>query len=284
MTAAVGPAPHGAGIAIAGAAGRMGQALIRAILDAPSSPDPYLAVRLTGASERADSPAIGKDIAAQAGRDPIAIPISPTVAAAAQSADVWIDFTTPAATRAALNALPGGVKAVVIGTTGFSAEDEAAIAAYAQARAIVKAGNFSLGVAMLCALVRDAAAHLHADGWDIEITEAHHRRKIDAPSGTALMLAQAAAAGRGVYLDDVKLPHTDPRAGLRPRQAIGLSVVRGGGVIGEHRVLFAAEREVLSLSHSALDRSVFADGALTAARWAAHQPPGLYSIDDVLGL
>ena len=267
------PAPS---LAIAGAAGRMGQALVRAALDA--------GLAIAGASERADSPALGKDVAACAGREPIGVVITADVAAAAAQAQVWIDFTTPAASRAALNALPGGVTSVILGTTGFSAEDDAAIAAHAKARAIVRSGNFSLGVALLCALVREAAAKLPVAGWDIEVLEAHHRRKIDAPSGTALMLAEAAAEGRAARLDDVRLPARDGLTGPRPEGGIGFAVVRAGGLVGEHRVLFAAEREVLTLSHSALDRAVFADGALAAARWAVTQPAGLYSIADVLGL
>jgi 4-hydroxy-tetrahydrodipicolinate reductase len=264
-------------VAIAGAHGRMGQALVRAGLDAGPA-----RVALVGGAERPGSPALGLDLGLQAGRAAVGTAITADVGAAARDAQAWIDFTTPAATRAALNALPGGVRAVVIGTTGFSADDEAAIAAQAQARAIVKSGNFSLGVAMLCALVREAAARLPAAGWDIEIQDIHHRRKADAPSGTALMLAQAAAVGRGGH--GTTLAHDADRSGARPDGAIGMTVMRAGGIVGEHMVLFAAEREALRLSHSALDRGVFADGALAAALWAARQPPGLYSISDVLGL
>jgi 4-hydroxy-tetrahydrodipicolinate reductase len=263
-------------IAVAGAAGRMGQAVIRAALDA--------GIPITGASERADSPALSKDPASLAGREPIGVAVTADISAAAAAAAVWIDFTTPAASLAALDALPASVAAVVLGTTGFSPNDQAAIDAHAKARAIVQAGNFSLGVALLCALVRDAAARLNAADWDIEITEAHHRRKVDAPSGTALMLGRAAAAGRGVALPEARLAPHDGQTGPRPPGGIGFAVVRGGGIIGDHSAIFAAEREVLTLNHVAMDRAVFADGALAAARWAVRQPAGLYSISDVLGL
>lgn len=263
-------------IAIAGAAGRMGQALIRAAAAHDFA--------VAGASEHTTSPALGKDAGAIAGLEPLGVAINADVAHAAHTADVWIDFTTPAATRAALSALPTSVHTVIIGTTGFSADDDAAIAAAAAQRAIVKAGNFSLGVALMCALVKQAAAKLPAHAWDIEIVEAHHKRKVDAPSGTALMIARAAAAGRGVTYEDARIAPRDGVAGARLEGGIGMAVVRGGGIVGEHSAIFAAEREVLTLHHSALDRAVFADGALAAARWALTQPAGLYSIEDVLGV
>jgi 4-hydroxy-tetrahydrodipicolinate reductase len=177
-----------------------------------------------------------------------------------------------------------GMAAAVIGTTGFTAADEAQIEAAAERLAIVKAGNFSLGVALVCALVQRAAQALPAHGWDIEILEAHHRHKADAPSGTALMLAEAAARGRGAPLDALRLPPRQGQTGPRPEGGIGFAVLRGGGVIGRHEASFFGAHEVVTLSHEAMDRSVFADGALTAAEWAVRQPPGLYGVADVLGL
>ncbi|MFT3728545.1 MAG: dihydrodipicolinate reductase C-terminal domain-containing protein [Terricaulis sp.] len=185
---------------------------------------------------------------------------------AAAAADVWIDFTTPDATLTALDALTHTkVRAAIIGTTGLNAEQSARIATAAQRIAIVYSGNFSLGVNVLAALVHEAAAKLGPD-WDLKITETHHARKVDAPSGTALMLANAAATGQ------------------RPAAGINIASIRTGDFIGEHDVVFASPRETLTLAHKALDRALFADGALAAAAWAAGQPPGLYTMKDVLGL
>ena len=242
-------------LAISGANGRMGRALTHA-----ASRDGRFSI--TGSTTRTGAGA----------------------AAAALSADVWIDFTTPDATLAALDALAStGVRAAIIGTTGLSTEQDARIAEHAKRIAIVKSGNFSLGVNVLAALVEQAAARLDSE-WDIEIFEAHHKRKVDAPSGTALMLGEAAARGRGKRLGDLRLPSRDGATGARPEGGIGFAVVRAGGIVGEHAVSFASEREVLTLSHSALDRGLFADGALAAALWAGDKPPGLYSMRDVLGL
>lgn len=264
-------------LAIAGAAGRMGRALIRASSEKPG-------FKIAGGTERAGSPSLGGDLGAMAGLDPLGAFATESVASAAAEADVWIDFTAPGATLAALSALAQTkARAAIIGTTGFGPADEDIIAKAAQRLAIVKSGNFSLGVTLLAALTRVAAQKLGPD-WDIEIVEAHHRRKVDAPSGTALLLGQAAAAGRNISLADNKLPPRDGHTGERPEGGIGFAVIRGGGVIGEHDVVFASEREILTLSHSARDRAIFADGALAAARWAADKPPGLYSMDDVLGL
>ena len=174
----------------------------------------------------------------------------------------------PRATLTALEATKA--RAAIVGTTGLNAEEEKQIAEVAKRIALVRSGNFSLGVNLLAALVRQAAEKLGPD-WDIEIVEAHHRRKIDAPSGTALMLGEAAAAGRGKALSELRLPPREGITGARPEGGIGFSVLRGGGVIGEHDVSFAAEREVLTLSHHALDRAVFADGALAAALWVGGQ-------------
>jgi 4-hydroxy-tetrahydrodipicolinate reductase len=241
-------------IAIAGASGRMGRVLI----DAASRDARF---NIAGTTTR------GVD-----------------ASTAAANADVWVDFTTPDATIAALDALASTkIRAAIIGTTGLSASQDARITEHAKRIAIVKSGNFSLGVNVLTALVKETASKLGPE-WDIEIVEAHHRRKVDAPSGTALMLGEAAARGRGKALSDVRIPSRNGATGARPEGGIGFAVVRAGGIVGEHAVSFASEREVLTLSHSALDRGLFADGALAAALWAAHKPPGLYSMQDVLGL
>jgi 4-hydroxy-tetrahydrodipicolinate reductase len=261
-------------IAIAGASGRMGRALVCA-----ASADARF--RIVGGTERRGSSALGADIGAIAGVSALGAAITDDVHAASAGADVWIDFTSPAATLAALGATQA--RAAIVGTTGFAPEQDAAIADAARRIAIVRSGNFSLGVNVLAALVRQAAEKLGPE-WDLEITEAHHRRKVDAPSGTALLLGEAAAAGRGESLSEVRLPPHDGVTGERPRGKIGFSVIRGGGIVGEHDVRFAAEREVLTLSHQALDRAVFADGALAAALWVSGKPPGLYSMSNVLGL
>jgi 4-hydroxy-tetrahydrodipicolinate reductase len=264
-------------VTIAGVAGRMGQALVRAVAARKD-------VRITGALGRANGEALGRDVGSLAGIPPLGVQMSADVAVAAKGADVWIDFSTPDATRVAVAALPAtGLKAAVIGATGLDAAGEAAILSASQSMAIVKSGNFSLGVNVLAALVKQAAARLDST-WDIEIVESHHRRKVDAPSGTALMLGEAAAAGRGQTLRDLRLEAREGVTGSRPEGGIGFAVVRAGGIVGQHEVLFASEREILRLGHEASDRAIFADGAIYAALWAARQKPGLYSMQDVLAL
>ena len=204
--------------------------------------------------------------------------------AALDAAQVVIDFTTPQSSVAlARAAMSRGGPALVIGTTGLDASDLAAIDAAAGRVPIVRAGNFSVGVNMLLGLVEQAARTLGPQTYDIEIFEAHHRRKVDAPSGTALMLGKAAAAGRGVDLDEVSSRDRDGITGPRKTGDIGFSVMRGGDIIGEHSVSFAAGDEILTLSHSARERGLFARGAVEAARWVAGKPPGLYDMRDVLG-
>jgi len=259
-------------IAIGGAAGRMGRALIRAVAEAKD-------LTLAGGWDRE----AGVDLGRLAGIDPLGLRTAAVPAEAAADAEAWIDFSAAPALAGTLAALPAAVRVAVIGVTGLDAAGEAAIAQAAARLAVVRSGNFSLGVNLLLGLVRQAAAKLGPD-WDIEILEAHHRRKLDSPSGTALMLGEAAAAGRGQALSALRLPARDGLDRERPEGGIGFAVIRGGGIVGEHAVRFAAEREVLSLAHTALDRAVFADGALAAARWAAAQPPGHYSMQDVLGL
>jgi len=264
-------------IAVAGAAGRMGRELVRAVLMAGHG--------LSGATEAPDSPARAVDIARLAGdfealgRRPVSDPVE-----AANGAQIWIDFTTPEATLAALDALKHtSVRAVVIGTTGFTKAQEARIRAAGAKFAIVKAGNYSLGVNLLTALTRIASARL-GSRWDIEILETHHRHKVDAPSGTALMLGEAASQGRGVELSRVRRAPYDGKSAQRDAGEIGFAVRRAGGVVGEHEVMIASETEWIRLGHGALDRSVFAEGAIEAGLWASAQPPGLYDMEDVLGL
>ena len=205
--------------------------------------------------------------------------------AALDACDVIIDFTIGAASAdlARICAARGG-PALVIGSTAFSEGEEATVAAAADRIAIVKSGNFSLGVNVLLALVAQAARVLNAQDYDIEVFEAHHRRKVDAPSGTALMLGEAAAKGRGGDFKALQVRARDGLTGPREAGAIGFSVARGGGIVGEHSVMFAGDEEILTLSHSARDRGLFARGAVQAAAWVAHRTPGLYDMQDVLGM
>jgi 4-hydroxy-tetrahydrodipicolinate reductase len=202
--------------------------------------------------------------------------------AALDACDIVIDFTIGSASAelAALCAQRGG-PALVIGSTGFSDAEEAQIAAASARIPIVKSGNYSLGVNLLLGLVRQAAKALPA-AYDIEVFEAHHKRKVDAPSGTALMLAEAAAQARGARLKDVEVRARDGITGPRIDGQIGFSVLRAGGIVGEHSVIFAAEDEIVTLSHSARDRSLFARGVVEAAAWLAGKPAGLYDMQDVL--
>ena len=199
-------------------------------------------------------------------------------------ADVVIDFTTPAAsvTLAQVCAERGGPR-LLLGATGFDDSQVGAIANAASRIAIVRAGNFSLGLNMLMGFVEQAARALGPEAYDIEVFEAHHRHKVDAPSGAALMLGEAAARGRGVSLSNAARRARDGITGARPQGEIGFSVMRGGGIVGEHSVTFAADDEILTLSHSARDRGLFARGAAAAAWWVADKPPGLYDMRDVLG-
>ncbi|MFN3521487.1 MAG: 4-hydroxy-tetrahydrodipicolinate reductase [Phenylobacterium sp.] len=249
-------------IAIAGALGRMGKAVAAAVA---ARSDLVVAGRF-------DRPgAVGDGLVDQD--------------AALAVADVVIDFTTTESSAAlAARCAELGGPAIVMGSTGFTPDQLAAVEAASAKVAIVRAGNFSLGVNMLMGLVARAARALDSADYDIEIFEAHHRRKIDAPSGTALMLGEAAAQGRGVDLNAVSQRARDGVTGPRRTGDIGFSVLRGGGIIGEHSVVFAAEDEVLTIAHSALDRGLFARGAVAAAAWVAARPPGAYDMQDVLGL
>jgi 4-hydroxy-tetrahydrodipicolinate reductase len=264
-------------LAIAGAAGRMGRALIVA-----SGGDARFEV--VGGTERVGSALVGVDLGLLDEKTALNATVTDNVEAACATADVWIDFTTPDATIAALAALKNtNVKAAIIGTTGFDAAQQDAIKAAAHSLAIVQSGNFSLGVNLVAGLVRQAAARLGPD-WDIEVLESHHRHKVDAPSGTALMLGKAAATGRRVDHDAVATFARHGQTGARKAGDIGYAVIRAGGIIGEHEVMFAAEDEIVTLAHKAGSRTIFAKGALAAAAWAVNAGPGLYNMDDVLGL
>lgn len=198
--------------------------------------------------------------------------------------DVIIDFSTAdASVELAQICAERGGPALVIGSTGLTPEQDAEILKAAEKIAIVRSGNFSLGLNILIGLVEHAAQRLDSQDWDIEILETHHRRKVDAPSGTALMLGEAAANGRDVDLDAVRAAPWDGITGPRESGKIGFASLRAGGVIGEHTVLFASDDESVTLSHSAIDRSLFAKGAVAAAAWVRTRPPGLYDMQDVLG-
>jgi len=263
-------------ILVAGAGGRMGKAVVAEILKTPGA-------RLAGGFERPGGPDIGKDIGVLAGLDAIGLKVEDAADKGLKRAGVMIDFTAPAASVKNARAAAENRVAHVIGTTGFSREDEAAIADLAREIPIVKSGNMSVGMNLLTVLVEHSAKALD-ERFDIEIFEAHHRAKVDAPSGSALMLGAAAARGRGVALEEKAVGMAGARAGAREVGAIGFAVSRGGGIVGEHRVSFAGAREVVTLSHCAIDRALFAEGAVAAAQWVLGKAPGLYAMRDVLGL
>jgi 4-hydroxy-tetrahydrodipicolinate reductase len=265
-------------LAIAGAAGRMGRALIQAATNS----DDRLAI--VGGTEHPQSPHLGLDIGLLDGKLSTGHVVCDTVQQACADAHVWIDFTTPQASIAALEALSTTkVKAAIIGTTGFDDAQQDQIKAASQHLAIVQSGNFSLGVNLVAALVRQAAARLGPD-WDIEVLESHHRDKIDAPSGTAFMFGRAAADGRGVDHDTHAVFARDGKTGARKSGDIGYASLRAGGIIGDHEIMFAARDEIVTLGHKAGSRTIFAKGALKAALWASTQSAGLYTMADVLGL
>lgn len=263
-------------ILIAGCAGKMGRALIRETIKNPRTD-------LAGGVERAGDASVGADLGLLAGSPSTGLVVETDIAVALARADVLVAFSTPAASLAHARLAAERALPVVIGTTGFSAAEEAEIAAAAKAAAIVKASNFSLGVTLLASLVEEAASRL-SDDFDVEIFEAHHRDKVDAPSGTAITLAEAAARGRDVPLRDRAVRTRDGVTGPRRAGDIGFSVRRGGGLIGDHEVAFVSGEEMITLSHRALDRGLFAKGAIAAALWAHGRRPGLYGMRDVLGL
>jgi 4-hydroxy-tetrahydrodipicolinate reductase len=260
-------------IGVLGAGGRMGQAIIAGI-----ATDPKLV--LAGAIERAGHKAVGRPLGPPFGPG---LTICSNPGPLAIASDVLIDFTAPAALEATLDAACDGKAAIVVGTTGLEPRHHAMIDRAARSIAVLQAANTSLGVTVLARLVADAARALGPD-WDIEIAELHHRHKIDAPSGTALALGAAAAAGRGVDLAAVSDRGRDGMTGARIPGHIGFAALRGGSAAGDHMVLFAGDGERLELRHLAENRDIFARGALRAAAWLAGRPPGRYAMDDVLGL
>ncbi|MGZ3280347.1 MAG: 4-hydroxy-tetrahydrodipicolinate reductase [Caulobacteraceae bacterium] len=253
-------------IGVAGALGRMGRAVAAAVDARPG-------LTLSALFDHVGAEGAQVDGRALVSRDQ-----------ALERCDILIDFTIGSASAQLAGAAAArGGPALVIGSTGLSEDQDAMIRAAAARVPIVKSGNFSLGVNVLVGLVAQAAALLPARDYDVEVFEAHHRRKIDAPSGTALMLGEAAARGRRSALKDLAVRARDGLTGPRQEGTIGFSVSRGGGIVGEHSVIFAAEDELLTLSHSARDRSLFARGAVEAAAWLGGRPAGLYDMQDVLG-
>ena len=263
-------------IAIAGAAGRMGRVLTRIVHETSGA-------EIAGGLEQAGSPNIGADMGVLSGIGPLGVTVGDDPQALFSKIDGIIDFTVPAATLA-LCELSAQARIVhVIGTTGIDAGGDAKILAAARHARIVKSGNMSLGVNLLAALVRKVAASL-GEEFDIEILEMHHKHKIDAPSGTALMLGKAAAEGRAINLAQRSVRSRDGHTGARVAGDIGFATLRGGSVVGEHTVMFAGETERIELTHKASSRDMFARGAVRAALWAMDKKPGLYAMTDVLGL
>lgn len=263
-------------VAIFGVSGRMGRAVVAAVEESPGA-------AVKGASASPGSRWLGQDVAAVSGGAPRHVVITADLAAAIRGTDVAIDFSLAQATAANVAACVAATRPIVIGTTGHDDAQRAQIAAAAQQIAIVVAPNMSLGVNLLLKLVELTAGKLDAS-YDIEVFEAHHRGKKDAPSGTALALGAAAASGRGVQLGDVAEHDRHGAGEARRRGAIGFSVFRGGDVVGDHTVTFAGAGERIELTHRASDRLAFARGAVQAARWLVGRPAGLYSMQHVLGL
>lgn len=264
-------------LVVVGAGGRMGRALVRAIHETEGA-------TLVGAVERSGSPLIGEDAGMLAGIGPLGVAISDDPLVTFASADGVLDFTAPAATIEFAGYAAQARIAHIIGTTGCTPEDDAKIAAAARHAPIVKSGNMSLGVNLLAALVEQASRALNAADFDIEIVEMHHKHKVDAPSGTAILLGEAAAAGRKVVLSEASVRGRDGITGAREEGTIGFASLRGGSVVGDHSVILAGAGERLVLSHHAEDRGLFARGAVKAALWAHERKPGLYSMRDVLGI
>lgn len=264
------------GIVVTGASGRMGRMLVETVRGDPR-------VRLAGAVVREGHDWIGRDLGEAMGGAAIGVTVTADPIEAIAGAQGILDFTTPEASLGFAE-LAAQARAVhVIGTTGFTAEQIARLKPAARHAPIIRAGNMSLGVNLLVGVTRRVAAALGED-WDIEVVEAHHRMKVDAPSGTALMLGEAAAAGRGTVLDAVRTPAREGRTGARTTGTIGFSAIRGGDVVGEHDVIFATAGERVVLRHLATDRAIFARGALAAALWGQDKGPGEYDMTNVLGL
>jgi 4-hydroxy-tetrahydrodipicolinate reductase len=264
-------------IGIVGCAGRMGQMLVAEVLAGDG-------LVLAGGTERAGSASVGRDLGDVMGRGALGLTVGDDARALFAASDVVIDFTAPSAV--AIHAQLAGEMGVayVVGTTGLDANQEAVLRKAATATPVVWAPNMSVGVNLLLSLVEQVAGLLDPAGYDIEILEMHHRHKVDAPSGTALGLGQAAARGRGVALDSVWQKTRDGQTGPRKTGDIGFATLRGGDVVGDHTVIFAAEGERIEISHKASSRQIFAKGAIRAARWAQGRSPGLYAMKDVLGI
>lgn len=267
-------------LGILGADGRMGAAVIQAIAD-------HQEVSLGAALTAPNSPELGQDAGTLAGRAPLGVKLTSDIKDGLQDCDALIDFSAPAAAIAAGQILSsaeysGPCKAVVSGTTGFTPTQDGTLNSLSETIPLLRARNFSPGVTALSVLVELAAEKL-GTGWDIEVLEMHHRHKVDAPSGTALLLGEAAAKGRGLNLDEAKVLSRVGMTGARDEDDIGFATLRGGGVYGRHDVILANELEMITLRHDAFDRSVWARGAVSAAIWTVQQKPGLYSMRDVLG-
>ena len=263
-------------VVVTGASGRMGQTLINLIAKSDK-------LELVGALERPDHEWIGKDIGLAMGGSKLDVVVSEDPIEVIANAEAVIDFTTPSATIE-FSKLAAQARAIhIIGTTGFSEKELEKIKAASFHSVVVRAGNMSLGVNLLVALTRKVAAALDEE-FDIEIIEAHHKHKVDSPSGTALMLGEAAADGRGMRLADTAVKGRDGITGARKKGSIGFASIRGGDIVGKHDVLFASNGEQLTLSHNATDRNIFARGALKAVIWGRDKQPGQYDMMDVLGL
>lgn len=263
-------------IAVLGANGRMGQTLVRLIAEDDS-------LNLIGAATEPGHASVGVDAGLVAGIDPLGVELADDAGVAMAEADVAIDFTLPAATAGNVAACVDKDVELVIGTTGLTPSDHQLLQKAARDVAIVYGRNMSVGVNMISELARLAGRAL-GDDYDVEISETHHRDKVDAPSGTALQLGEAVAQGRGVRLEDVACYNRNDQSTARERGSIGFASVRAGSVVGDHQVMLASDEEIVELRHRATDRTAFARGALRAARWVVEQSPGLYAMTDVLGL
>ena len=263
-------------ITLSGASGRMGQALVRLIAEDEN-------MSLVGALDQSSNPFIGKDVGDIAGAGTLGVTLTDNFDKALDRADVVIDFTLPGATPAILSAVQRHKVALVMGTTGHDEPGKQIIRAAGDKVPLVWSANYSVGVTVLRHLAFQAARTL-GKGWDIEVLEMHHRKKVDAPSGTALALGQAAAEGREWQLNNVKKYERSGYTGARPDNEIGFATLRGGNVAGDHSLIFATDNERIELNHRATNRDIFARGALRAARWVSDKPIGLYDMTDVLGL
>lgn len=263
-------------LVVVGAGGRMGRTLIRAVTETEGTV-------LVGAVERSGAPELGRDAGQLAGIETLGVSLTDDPLEVFARADGVLDFTAPAATLHFAELAAQARIVHVIGTTGIGRDEEPKLAAAARHAVLVKSGNMSLGVNLLAQLVRDAARALGVE-YDVEVLEMHHRAKVDAPSGTALLLGQAAAEGRRIDLAQHSVRVRDGHTGPRRLGDVGFATLRGGSVVGEHTVILAGPHERIELTHRAEDRSIFARGAVKAALWGMGRKPGLYSMADVLGL